>query len=223
MQSLWPIPLDVQHCPDAQVINPVLARAFTGMRAMQDSNKLENFYASSDDLLSRIELPEFSTLLNFIAGSVQNLSKLANKNVWPAGKLSMDLQFVGCWFQIQNGQAFHDVHTHGNCSWSGVYYIQIDAIEQRHQHPTLAELNGVTRFYGPYTHFQAGAYMDMGNAYLQNSSIDIQPEEGMLVIFPSYLPHKAMAYEGDKNRIILSFNIQINSRSGNQIHAYTGK
>jgi hypothetical protein len=86
----------------------------------------------------------------------------------------------------------------------------------------LGELNGVTRFYGPYTQFQAGAYMDMGNSYLQNSSIDIQPEEGMLVIFPSYLPHKAMAYEGDKNRIILSFNVQINSQSGNQIHTYAG-
>jgi len=222
MQSLWPIPLDVQRCPDAPVINPVLARAFTSMRAMQDSNKLENFYSSSDDLISRIELPEFSMLLKFIAGSVQNLSKHANKHAWPAGKLSMDLQFVGCWFQIQNGQAFHDVHTHGNCSWSGVYYIQIDAAERRHQHPTLGELNGVTRFYGPYTQFQAGAYMDMGNSYLQNSSIDIQPEEGMLVIFPSYLPHKAMAYEGDKNRIILSFNVQINSQSGNQIHTYAG-
>jgi len=31
-----------------------------------------------------------------------------------------------------------------------------------------------------------------------------------------------MAYEGDKNRIILSFNVQINSQSGNQIHAYAG-
>jgi hypothetical protein len=52
--------------------------------------------------------------------------------------------------------------------------------------------------------------------------MDIQPEEGMLVIFPSYLPHKAMAYEGDKDRIIISFNVQISARSGNQIHAYAG-
>jgi hypothetical protein len=81
-------------------------------------------------------------------------------------------------------------------------------------------MNGVTRFYGPYTQFQAGAYMDMGNAYLQNNSIDIQPDEGMLVLFPSYLPHKAMAYQGDKDRIIISFNIQINSRSGNEIYGY---
>lgn len=52
-------------------------------------------------------------------------------------------------------------------------------------------------------------------------SIDVQPDEGMLVLFPSYLPHKAMAYEGDKDRIIISFNAQINARSGNQIHGYS--
>jgi uncharacterized protein (TIGR02466 family) len=222
MQALWPIPLDVQRFSDADDSNPVLVRAFTAMRSLHGKGGSEFFYASSDDLISRMQLPEFSSLLNFIAGAVQNLAKQSNSQSWPAGKLLMDLQFVGCWFQIQNGQAFHDVHTHGNCSWSGVYYAQIDTAERRHQHPALGKLNGVTRFYGPYTQYQAGAYMDMGNSYLQNNSIDIQPEEGMLVLFPTYLPHKAMAYEGDKDRIIVSFNVQINSRSGNQIHPYAG-
>lgn len=84
----------------------------------------------------------------------------------------------------------------------------------------LGKLNGATRFYGPYSGLQGGAYMDMGNAYLQKNSIDIQPEEGRLVLFPSWLPHKAMAYEGSRDRIIVSFNLQIHSRAGNQLHAY---
>ena len=220
MQALWPIPIDVQRFTEADNINPVLTRALTAIRAMEPERGSTNFYASADDLISRIRLPEFELLLKFIAGAVQNLAKQSNAQAWPPGKLLMDLQFVGCWFQVQNGQAFHDVHTHGNCSWSGVYYVQIDPSEQRCQHSILGELNGVTRFYGPYTQFQAGAYMDMGNAYLQNSSIDIRPEAGMLVVFPSYLSHKAMAYEGEKDRIIISFNAQINARSGNQIHSY---
>jgi len=222
MQALWPVLLDVQRFPQAAEINPVLARAFAAMRSLQDSDGSRNFYASTDDLIGRIQLPEFSSLLNFIASSVQQLAKQANAQAWPAGRLAMDLQFAGCWFQIQNGQAFHDVHTHGNCSWSGVYYIQIDSLAQRKQHADLGELNGITRFYGPYSQFQAGAYMDMGNAYLQKNSLDIQPEEGMLVLFPSFLPHKAMAYTGEKDRIILSFNVQIDARDGNQIHAYSG-
>jgi len=222
MQALWPIPIDVQRFTEADNINPVLTRALTAIRAIEPERGSTNFYASADDLISRIRLPEFELLLKFIAGAVQNLAKQSNAQAWPPGKLLMDLQFVGCWFQVQNGQAFHDVHTHGNCSWSGVYYVQIDPSEQRCQHSILGELNGVTRFYGPYTQFQAGAYMDMGNAYLQNSSIDIRPEAGMLVVFPSYLSHKAMAYEGEKDRIIISFNAQINARSGNQIYDYSG-
>ena len=154
-------------------------------------------------------------------GSAQQLAKQANAQVWPSGKLALDLRFAGCWFQMQNGQAFHDVHTHGNCAWSGVYYVQIDAPEKRRAHPTLGALNGATRFYGPYSNLQGGAYMDMGNAYLQTNTLDIQPEAGMLVLFPSWLAHKAMAYEGEQDRIIVSFNLQIHSRSGNQLFAYS--
>ncbi|MEY3720001.1 MAG: hypothetical protein RL618_520 [Pseudomonadota bacterium] len=222
MQALWPVPMDVRSWPEAKEINPVLVRALKAMRSMDPAGVSGNFYASADDLIVRMQLPEFASLLNFIAGAVQHVAKQSNVKSWPHGKLMMDMQFVGCWFQIQNGQAFHDVHTHGNCSWSGVYYVQIDPSEQRRQHTSLGELNGVTRFYGPYAQFQAGAYMDMGNAYLQNHSTDIQPEEGMLAIFPSYLPHKAMPYEGEKERIVISFNAQINARSGNRIYSYSG-
>ena len=61
----------------------------------------------------------------------------------------MQLELTGVWFQIQNGAAFHDIHTHGNCSWSGVYYVQIDPPAQRQAHPELGALNGATRFYSP--------------------------------------------------------------------------
>jgi ectoine hydroxylase-related dioxygenase (phytanoyl-CoA dioxygenase family) len=66
----------------------------------------------------------------------------------------------------------------------------------------MGEQNGVTRFYGPYSQWQAGAHMDIGNAYLQKNTMDVEPEEGKLVLFPAYLPHKAMPYEGDQDRII---------------------
>lgn len=221
MQVLWPTPIDVQRFADAATVNPVLARAFGAIRLAMESER-QVFFASPDDLLDRVELPEFTQLVQFIAGSAQQLAKQANAQAWPQGRLSLDLRFAGCWFQIQNGQAFHDVHTHGNCSWSGVYYVQIDEAAKRQTHPTLGKLNGATRFYGPYSQLQGGAYMDMGNAYLQSNTLDIQPEEGMLVLFPPWLQHKAMAYEGEKDRIIVSFNLQIHSRDGNQIHAYAG-
>jgi uncharacterized protein (TIGR02466 family) len=125
----------------------------------------------------------------------------------------LQLAFPGVWFQVQNGEAFHDIHTHGNSSWSGVYYVQIDSLEQRERAP-LGKLNGATRFYSPMFPFLGGAYMVRGSSWLQKSTLDHVPREGDLLVFPSMLAHKAMPYSGERDRIVLSFNAQITS-SGN--------
>ena len=178
------------------------------------------FYSSGDDLMQRVELPEFHQLFSFIAAALQKTVKSANAHVW-SEQLSLKLEIAGCWFQIQNHGAFHDMHSHGNCSWSGVYYVQLDAPELRRQHKVLGALNGMTRFYGPYQNYLGGAYMDMGNAYLQQPHFDICPEPGMLVLFPAYLNHKAMPYEGATDRIVVSFNAQIHGTQGDRIFNYS--
>jgi uncharacterized protein (TIGR02466 family) len=121
---------------------------------------------------------------------------------------------------VQNGTAFHDIHTHGNCSWSGVYYVQIDPMAQRSTHPDLGALNGATRFYSPMFPLLGGAHMDMGNAFMQNATLDVTPEAGELVLFPAFLPHKAMPYQGAQDRIIVSFNAQIRAPGGSQMYPY---
>jgi len=230
LTSNWPVPIAINVCPSASEINPVLSRVFQAMRAAAflekdptDTTLHKKFYASDDQLLQRIDLPEFTQLIHYFADAIQKTVGAANAGIWPQGKMSLQLEIMGCWFQIQNGMAFHDVHTHGNCSWSGVYYVQIDDVKKRIDHPEMAEVNGVTRFYGPYSQWQGGAHMDIGNAYLQKNSLDIQPEEGKLVLFPSYLPHMAMPYEGEKDRIIISFNVQIHSTQGDQIFGFDSK
>jgi hypothetical protein len=67
-----------------------------------------------------------------------------------------------------------------------------------------------------------GAYMDMGNAYMQQATLDIAAQEGQLVVFPAFLPHKAMPYAGQKDRIIVSFNVQIRSPGGDQMYRFAG-
>ncbi len=68
-----------------------------------------------------------------------------------------------------------------------------------------------------------GAYVDRGNAWMQQSTLDVVPLEGNLVLFPSPLPHKAMQYSGERDRIIVSFNAQIRSPGGDDLLLrYTG-
>jgi len=214
LQRHWPVPMAVHHFAQAAQVNPVLADKFRAMRAADRKAPSGVLYASPDDLLRRVELPEFSALVKFIAASVHATAQDANAGAWPPGRHGLELELMGVWFQIQNGGSFHDVHTHGNCSWSGVYYVQIDAPERRSTHSQLGALNGATRFYSPMFMLQGGAYVDRGNAWMQQATHDVIPKEGDLVLFPSFLPHKAMPYSGERDRIIVSFNAQIRAPGG---------
>lgn len=126
LQQHWPVPLAVHRFGQAAEVNPVLVRVFNALRATDPEADGGSFYASADDLLRRVDLPEFQSLLKFIATSLQRTAQQANAGLWPPGRNALQLELMGVWFQIQNGATFHDVHTHGNCSWSGVYYVQID-------------------------------------------------------------------------------------------------
>ena len=198
----------------------MLARVFNVMRVTDPMAKEGAFYASADDLLKRVDLPEFRALVQFIAAAVQSTAQQANAGVWPEGRHGMQLELTGVWFQVQNGAAFHDVHTHGNCSWSGVYYVQVDPPAQRVAQPQFGALNGATRFYSPLFPLLGGAHMDMGNAWLQNATLDVPPIEGELIVFPAFLPHKAMPYVGERDRIVVSFNAQIHAAGGDQLYRY---
>ena len=221
LQAHWPVPMATHRFAQAAEVNAVLARVFTVMRATDpDYQPGSSFYASSDDLLGRVDLPEFAALIQFIAQALQHTVKQANAGVWPQGRHGLQLELTGVWFQIQNGAAFHDIHTHGNCSWSGVYYVQMDPQEERERHAELGALNGATRFYSPMFPLLGGAYMDMGNAYLQKATLDVTPREGELLLFPAFLPHKAMPYSGAKDRIVVSFNAQIHGSGGDKVFSY---
>lgn len=216
--SLWPVTMGLYRFAAAAELNPLLVRIFGALRSTQAHTRGEPdaaaFFASEDDLMQRVQVPEWQPFVRFVLESLQQTVAAANLGAWPPGRLSMRIEIAGMWFQCSNRGAFHDAHNHGNCSWSGVYYLQIDADELRRAHPVYGILNGATRFYGPYLDRLGGAYVDLGNAYLQSPHEDVQPEQGLLVVFPSYLAHKALPYEGKLDRIILSFNAAIHSAEG---------
>jgi uncharacterized protein (TIGR02466 family) len=222
LQQHWPVPLAVHRFERAAQVNEVLVRVFSAMRATDANASADaSFYASADDLLQRVDVPEFHALIQFIAQSLQTTVKQANAGVWPSGRHGLQLELLGVWFQIQNKAAFHDIHTHGNCSWSGVYYVQIDSPQERVARSELKEINGATRFYSPMFPLLGGAYMDMGNAFMQKATVDISPQEGQLIVFPAFLPHKAMPYIGEKDRIVVSFNAQVRQAGGDKIYNYS--
>lgn len=222
LQQNWSTPMGVHRFALADEVNPLLVRVFQSMRATDPQAKTgAAFYASRDDLLQRVRLAEWEQLIQFLVDGLRQTVVLANQGAWPEAKPGLQIALRGIWFQIANQGSHHDVHTHGNCSWSGVYCVQVDEPAVRIAHAVLGPANGVTRFYGPHFNHLAGAHMDFGNAYLQSAHLDIAPLPGQLVVFPSWLPHQAMPYQGETDRIIVSFNASIHAASGtDQLNAY---
>ena len=217
---LWPTPLLRTRCPDHETINPALVKLFTQHRSERDKLNA-TVYSSSDDLLMRYNHPQLNQLFQFISDQLFKMSTEVNAKMWQYSRSTkMQMNVVGAWFQIQNGHGFHETHNHGNCAWSGVYYVQVDDHETRISDPELGHMNGVTRFYGPHIDTIGGGYMDSGNLYLQDSSFDSPPEEGVVCIFPAHLKHMAMPYIGKKDRIIVSFNVQVHGDQGDALFDY---
>ncbi len=222
LHQLWSTPIGLHRLDNADAVNSVLVRVFQSMRATDpDGDHNAAFYASRDDLLQRIRLAEWDRLLRFLVDGLRQTVVLANQGAWPEAKPGFQIAVRGIWFQISSQGSHHDVHTHGNCSWSGVYCVQVDEPAQRTTHPVRAAANGVTRFYGPHFNHLGGAHIDFGNAYLQAAHTDVEPVPGQLVVFPSWLPHQAMPYDGVAQRIIVSFNASVHAAVGtDQLHGF---
>ena len=222
--GLWPTPIGLHRYPDAATLNPLLVSAFAEGRAAQEQARgLEPgpFFASDDDLLHRVKIPEWQDFVRWIVDCLGKTVKQANFEAWGGQELELRVGIEGMWFQCSANGSFHDVHTHGNCSWSSAYIVQIDEPEQRTTHPVYGTANGVTRLYGPPFNHLGGAFVDVGNAYLQPPHQDIEPLPGQLLLFPSWLPHQAMPYDGEKERVIISFNASVHSTQGDQLHSYS--
>ncbi|MFM1988646.1 MAG: hypothetical protein RJA99_1603 [Pseudomonadota bacterium] len=225
VHALWPTPLAVYRMPEADAVNPVLVRMLGALRVAQCAQRGQPadapFFASDDDLLRRLRTAEGDALARFVVGSLQDAVGRANAGAWPPGRRALKVAIEGMWFQCSRGGAFHDVHTHGNCSWSGVYVVQVDPAERRRAHRVHGAQHGVTRFYGPPFARLGGAHVDLGNAYLQPPHVDLEPVPGQLALFPSWLPHQAMPYDGELDRIIVSFNASVHAADGDdRLHRY---
>jgi len=213
IHKLWPTTILSKRFAHHQKVNPALLDLFYQHRDKERRSPMQA-YASRDDLLNQYPLhTELQDLGEFISGGIYEVAKDANAGLWqPDDKVKVNI--TGLWFQIANNHAFHETHVHGNCSWSGVYYVRAaDASKSADDHKNK-QPNGITRFYGPNMENMAGGHGDYGNFYLHDSSWDSYPQDGKLVVFPSYIKHMAFPYDGKEDRVIVSFHAQVFSSKG---------
>ena len=123
----------------------------------------------------------------------------ANQQYWPRG-INIEIDLHESWCHITRDGGYHDMHTHPMSSWSSIYYLDCADMDRETK-------NGLNRFYCPYQ----SQYIDAGTAWTTaNTSIDFCGEDGMMVVFPSWLQHNALPYHGQRERYVIAVNARVN-------------
>lgn len=101
------------------------------------------------------------------------------------------------WAIINKRDNFNVVHTHPNSFLSAAYYVKAPKNCGKFQ---VESLNIAKRHLSPEV-------VDKNEFNAQVAGLEVS--EGDLLIFPGYLPHKVAKNESDKDRIVISFNVDI--------------
>ena len=166
-------------------------------------------YESGFDFVT-IPDPAVEALSHWIKDCLFKSAANANREYWPAGA-NINIEIHESWCHITRDGGYHDMHTHPGSSWSAIYYLDTGDMD-------AASKNGLNRFFCPYNNM----YIDAGTAWTsRNSSIDITPQEGMLIVFPSFIPHNALTYRGKKERYVISVNSKVNLANMSQVKLTT--
>jgi len=178
--------------PDADCINRDLEGLILREEGEYSSLGRSNIggWHSRPDLLSR-QVPAVSALNSWLSWGLRRTISASIGTDGYKGTLS-----ISGWATICRTGAYHAPHSHPDSAWSGVYYIR--AGTDRPERP----LSGVLEFLDP----RAGvdAVTAPGDPY--GEPFRVRPQNGLLVLFPSWLYHWVHPYTGQTPRIAISFN-----------------
>lgn len=107
------------------------------------------------------------------------------------------------WFHIARGGGYFGAHNHPLHSWSGVYCVRHDGDDPETDSGKLTFIN---------PNLAGNMYIDVATARLRRpfstAPIMLRLKPGQLVLFPSWLLHEVLPYEGNTERITVAFNMK---------------
>ena len=192
----FPTPVWTLQLDDYQSINEQMYKfiKITNSKDQQGISKSNiKGWHSKDFNMQEIEPKNF---IKFILPAIEQVITDMN---WEKQKQSININNM--WAIINTGGSANLRHQHGNSTISGAYYVR------------APKNSGDIVFYDPrpapvYT------YPKALNPNLLNAQVNgINPKEGALVLFPSYLDHSVNENLSNEERIVISFNISIQHKS----------
>jgi uncharacterized protein (TIGR02466 family) len=180
--------------PGAEFLNKGLRRQILDLAKKAPGRTISNAGGfQSDGNLFALPAPELKILRQAIEVAYRSLCRsLAPEQP----ELDQHKLNVTGWANINRSGDFNRIHSHGGIHWSGVYYVddggtgaddgQLELIDPRH-------LSAATPAPG----------------FTLSHRLTLQPEPGLLVLFPGWLEHWVTPYKGKGERISIAFNLVV--------------
>ncbi len=132
---------------------------------------------------------EFRPLFEYIC-------QMAYKSIADLDFLECDVALTGAWVNFNDSrQCMNSEHIHTD-TFSGVFYLQAPEGSGK-----LSIVNpGINKMWN-------GCQLVAQKNQFTGETIRIEPVEGNIILFPSYLPHSVETNDHDDERIAISFNI----------------
>lgn len=197
INNFFSTPVSFWKCEDflPDLKKEILSKEIKGIESNIAPLLKHNLVESDFKFLTRDHLPVIKNLNSWIYGCLkQTINTLQKEDV------HYEVTIRESWYHITKTNGVHEPHIHPGCSWCGLYYVQ-----------SGDEGSGQTIFDSPLK----STYIDRGNFWLgNNSGMAIDPRDGLLVLFPSYLMHYQSLYKGSQDRIVIGFNCIVNESKG---------
>ena len=104
---------------------------------------------------------------------------------------TMDYNIIQSWMTKTRKGEITTIHNHGMFDIAGVYYYQTNTQD------------GAIKF------LNSNAGMAASQTFLKEYDVSVQPQNGLLILFPAWLNHTVEMNNTDSERMSLSFNINI--------------
>jgi len=184
---IWSTKIDNHKYVNEEMYNYILNLREKNPEGIKKSN-FNGWHSKDFDLID--ETPK-----KFINAVSSNINTAFNDMDWDIEKQIIKIKSI--WAIINEKGASNERHHHGNSALSAAYYVR-------------APKNcGDIVFYDPRP-APVFSHPIAKKPNILNATVNsITPEEGLLVLFPSYLDHSVKPNLSSNQRIVISFNVNL--------------
>jgi uncharacterized protein (TIGR02466 family) len=201
LSSAFGTPISLRMVASAERINTGLERAILKRRSDNQGNRISNVggWQSLPDFLDWPE-PEVKLLMEEVDRSIQLISGLPSMLATRGAQSGKRVAYKAYgWANVNEHGNYNVLHMHPGNQWSVVYYVAAGKLEPQ------PPMNGRLELRDP----RPAAEFARMPGFTCGQPMMIQPQTGLLVVFPAWIEHGVHPYYGEGPRISIAINVAL--------------